>query len=76
MLAKATSIAAACFTGLAGGAVVFVLSRQVLATDLLWKSVAGFAAAAALLVAGVIAENMCRIPPSDEDRDREARENA
>jgi len=72
-LAKATGIAAAVFVGLMGGAVIFVASRPVVATDLLWQSVAGFAASAALLVAAIVAENMCRIPPRDED-DHEARE--
>ncbi len=76
VLAKATSIAAACFAGLMGGVVVFVATRPVIPTDLLWKSVAGLAATAALLIAGLVAENMCRIPPTDEDRDHEARETA
>lgn len=74
VLAKAASISAAGFAGLIGGAIVFIASRPVVPTDLLWKSVAGLAAAAALLIAGLVAEHMCRIPPSDEDRDREARE--
>lgn len=65
-LAKATAIAAAGLAGLHGGALVFVATRPVIVDDLLWRSIAGLAASAALLIAGIVAEGMCRIPPSDE----------
>jgi len=67
VLAKTASIAAAGFAGLFGGALVFVATRPVVVDDLLWKSIAGLAASAALLVAGLVAESMCRIPPGGDD---------
>lgn len=66
VLAKAVAIAAAGLAGLFGGALAFVATRPVVVDDLLWKSIAGLAASAALLAAGLIAEGMCRIPPRDE----------
>jgi len=66
-LAKSAGIAGAGFAGLFGGALVFVLTRPVVVDDLAWKSVAGLAASAALLLAGLVAEGMCRIPPRDEE---------
>ena len=72
VLAKAASITAAGLAGLSGGALAFVATRPVIADDLLWKSVAGLAASAALVVGGLVAEAMCRIPPPDEqDRGRD-----
>lgn len=67
VLAKSVGISAAGLAGLLGGALVFVATRPVVVDDLLWKSIASFGASAALLVAGIIAEGMCRIPPGDED---------
>ncbi len=71
-LAKAASLSAAVFAGLIGGVLVFVATRPVVSDDQLWKSVAGLAASAALLIGGLVAENMCRVPPpADEHRDDE-----
>ncbi|HWL01557.1 MAG TPA: DUF3180 family protein [Microbacteriaceae bacterium] len=67
VLAKSASIAAAGLAGLFGGALVFIATRPVIVDDLMWKSIAGLAASAALLVAGIVAEGMCRIPPRDDD---------
>ncbi len=67
VLAKSAGIAAAGLAGLFAGALAFVGTRPVVVDDLLWKSVAGLAASAALLVGGIVAEGMCRIPPPDED---------
>lgn len=67
VLAKSASIAAAGLAGLFGGALAFIATRPVVVDDLLWKSIAGLAASAALLAAGVVAEGMCRIPPRDDD---------
>jgi len=67
VLAKSAGIAAAGLAGLFGGALVFIATRPVVVDDLLWKSIAGLAASAALLVAGIVGEGMCRIPPRDED---------
>ncbi len=66
VLAKTVSIAAAGLAGLFGGALAFIATRPVVVDDLLWKSIAGLAASAALLVGGIVAEGMCRIPPPDE----------
>jgi len=71
VLSKAASLAAAIFAGLMGGALVFVATRPVVSTDMLWKSIAGLAASAALLIAGLVAENMCRVPPGAGDDEHE-----
>jgi len=67
LLAKAASLAAALFVGLFGSAFVFVLTRQVVSNDQSWKTAVSLVAAIALLAAALVAENMCRIPPRDED---------
>lgn len=73
VLAKSAGIAAAGLAGLFGGALVFISTRPVVVDDLMWKAIAGLAASAALLVAGIVAEGMCRIPPRDEE-ERDASE--
>lgn len=67
VLAKTSALAAAGLVGLFGGALVFITTRPVVVDDLVWRTVAALAASAALLVAGIVAEGMCRIPPRDED---------
>ena len=67
VLAKTAGVAAAGLAGLFGGALAFISTRPVVVDELLWQSIAGLAASAALLVTGIIAEGMCRIPPRDED---------
>ncbi len=70
VLAKASSLGAALLTGAGLGIAGYLLTRSVLpgvsAVVLAFAMAAG---AALLLVASLIAEHMCAIPPDDEGRD-------
>lgn len=70
VLAKASSLGAALLTGAGLGIAGYLLTRSVLpgvsAVVLAFAMAAG---AALLLVASLVAEHMCAIPPDDEGRD-------
>jgi len=69
MLAKASSLSGALLGGGALGIVGYLVSRSVQpATTSVAAAIATGVAAIALLVAGLIAEHMCRIPPEDQDK--------
>ena len=68
VLAKAAAITGAILVGVAGGVLAFLLTRPVLGVGSLWLAVLAAAASAAVLAGGLVAENMCRIPP-DRDED-------
>lgn len=68
--AKASSLAGSVIGGAAVSVVVFVLTRPVIAEALLPLSIAGLVGAAVLLVAGLIAESWCVLPPDDRDAQR------
>jgi len=63
VLAKAASITGAILTGAGAGVLAFLLTRPVIAVGSVWPAVLAAIAAVAVLAAGLIAENMCRIPP-------------
>ena len=69
MLAKASSLGGALLTGAGIAVAAYLLSRSVLpgvgSVVLAFASAAG---AAILLVAGLVAEHMCTIPPDDDRR--------
>jgi len=66
MLAKASSLVGAFLGGAAVGFLVDLLARPVdVAADLVLRVVAALVAAAILLVAGLVAEFLCRVPPDD-----------
>lgn len=67
VLAKAASLTAALLTGGMLGLLLFLVTRAVVADATLWPAVVGVAGSAALLIAGIVAEGMCRIPPGGED---------
>ena len=67
VLAKASSLTGAVLAGVGCGVVGYLLSRSVLPqASSIWM--AGFAAAGALIlmVAGLVAEFLCTIPPDDD----------
>jgi len=66
VLAKAASITAAALSGAMLAILVFLVTRPVIGSAL-WPAILGAVASAALLAAGVIAENMCRLPPPPDD---------
>lgn len=68
LLAKASSLSGAIFGGLAGGVLAFLLSRGVgVALGSLVPTVVAVVGGVGLLVAGVVAERMCTVPPDDGD---------
>ena len=67
LLAKAASITGAILAGGALGILAFLLTRPVLGVGSIGPAVLAAVAAVAVLVGGLIAENMCRIPPDDDD---------
>jgi uncharacterized membrane protein YidH (DUF202 family) len=71
LLAKASSLSGALLTGFGLGVVVFLLTRPVPAVGSVAQATATAIGAILLLVGGLIAEQMCRVPPDDEDRDDE-----
>ena len=70
LLAKASSLAGALFGGAAAGIMLFVLTRSVLpALGSVALSVAAAVCAVLLLIAGLVAEKMCTLPPQDDEPD-------
>lgn len=68
MLAKASSLGGAILAGASAGALVYLYSRPVTpAAGLAGLVIASVAGALVLLVCGLVAESMCRIPPEDLD---------
>lgn len=61
MLAKATAIAGALFTGWHLGAVAVQASQPVIA-DSIWMNVAGLIGSILMAVAGLITERICKVP--------------
>jgi hypothetical protein len=70
VLAKASSLAGSLLGGAAVAVMLFVLTRSVLpALGSVALTVAATVCAALLLIAGLIAEKMCRLPPQDDTPD-------
>lgn len=65
--AKASSLAGSVLAGGSAGVLVFVLTRPVIAQGLLPESIAGVVGAVVLLVAGLVAESWCLLPPDSRD---------
>ena len=67
LLAKASSLAGAMVTGLAGAILVFLLTRSVLpAVGSVSMAFVTAVGAVVLLVGGLVAEKMCTLPPEDD----------
>ena len=70
VLAKASSLTGSLLAGAAVAVMVFVLTRSVLpALGSVRLTVAASVCAVLLLVAGLIAEKMCTLPPQDDSSD-------
>ena len=69
VLAKACSIAGALLAGVAVGFLVDLLLRASPTGDTLARILVCFAGGVLLLVGGLVAEYLCRVPPRDEDDD-------
>lgn len=70
MLAKASALTGALLSGVGAGMLVYLLSRSVVpGVGSVASAALGLVGAIALLVCGLVAEHMCRIPPRDEDDD-------
>ena len=68
VLAKASSLVGALLLGASGGVLVYLLSRPVVPSlGSVWQDVATIVGALVLLVAGLVAEHLCTIPPTDDD---------
>lgn len=68
VLSKASSLAGSLLTGGGIGILVYLLTRTVLPpNNTIWLAVALTIGAVILLVAGLIAEHLCTIPPSDSN---------
>ncbi|AMM19584.1 hypothetical protein AX769_04815 [Frondihabitans sp. PAMC 28766] len=70
LIAKASSIAGAIFGGGMGGLLVYMLSRPVpISAGSIVPTIIGVVGGVALMVAGLVAEYMCTVPPEDDTRD-------
>ncbi|WP_430592045.1 DUF3180 domain-containing protein [Humidisolicoccus flavus] len=67
VLAKASSIVGSLFLGAAGGFVLYFSTRVVVPGEPLTLSIVAAAASLVLIVAGLIAESWCVVPPDDEN---------
>ncbi|MEN2736410.1 DUF3180 domain-containing protein [Microbacterium sp. X-17] len=73
VLAKACSLSGALLTGAGAGILIYILTRDVLpASNAVLLTALGTAGAVILLVAGLVAEFFCTLPPDDKDDDPEA----
>jgi hypothetical protein len=69
VLAKASSIAGSLLLGATASILGYLLSRAVVAAvGSIFTTGAAVVGAAILLVCGLVAENMCSLPPDDEDK--------
>ena len=69
ILAKASSIAGSLLFGATGAIVIYLLTRTVVAAvGSIFASSAAVVGSVVLLACGLVAENMCSLPPDDEDR--------
>lgn len=69
ILAKASSIAGSLLLGATSATVGYLLTRAVIATvGSIFTSGAAVVGSVVLLVCGLVAENMCSLPPDDEDK--------
>jgi hypothetical protein len=68
VLAKASSLAGSLVTGVGLSILLFLSTRSVLAVGSVLMAVATLVGAVVLLVAGLIAEHLCSIPPDDDDK--------
>lgn len=71
VLAKACSLAGALLTGGGIGILTYQITRSVLpSAGSLWLAGAASFGALVLLVAGLVAEHLCALPPSDDEEEK------
>jgi hypothetical protein len=70
MLAKACAVTGALIAGVGFGVLAYLLTRSVIGVGSVTQAIATIIGAGVLLAGGLLAEHMCRIPPSDDDNDR------
>ena len=66
-LAQSAALAGAVVFGAIGGIIAFTVTRPYIAADALPSSIAGLVASVVLVVCALIAEWLCRVPPTDAD---------
>ncbi|AMB57575.1 DUF3180 domain-containing protein [Microterricola viridarii] len=72
VLAKASSLSGALLGGVGLGLLLYLFSRQAVpAAAVLWMAIATAAGGIVLLIAGLIAEHFCTLPPDDTAPDTE-----
>lgn len=69
VLAKSSALAGALLAGVAAGTVTYLLSRAVVTGGPTVTGVATLVAAVVLLIAALVAEHWCTLPPRDDDPD-------
>lgn len=74
MLAKACAVTGALIVGVAIGVLFFLLTRTVVGVGSVTQAIAAIIGAGVLLAGGLVAEFMCRVPPSDDDDDTPGKE--
>lgn len=68
LIAKASAVAGALLGGAAAGLVAELLIRPVSAVSALWAGVAMLVGGVLLMVAGLVAESWCVVPPDDDEQ--------
>ncbi|RQP11723.1 MAG: DUF3180 domain-containing protein [Microbacteriaceae bacterium] len=68
LIAKASAVAGALLGGAAVGLVAELLIRPVSAVSALWAGVAMLVGGVLLMVAGLVAESWCVVPPDDDEQ--------
>ncbi|MFZ4504908.1 MAG: DUF3180 domain-containing protein [Microbacteriaceae bacterium] len=66
-LAQSAALSGAVVFGAIGGIIAFTVTRPVLAEDALPSATAGLIASIVLVVCALIAEWLCRVPPTDPE---------
>lgn len=66
-LAQSAALSGAVVFGAIGGIIAFTVTRPYIAADALPSSIAGLVASVVLVVCALIAEWLCRVPPTDAD---------
>lgn len=74
VLAKASAISGALLAGGAAGFAAYLLSRSVTPVGSIGFFISMFAGAIVLMVCGLVAEHMCKLPPDDENQDKKPAE--
>lgn len=71
VLAKASAIAGALLAGAAAGFAAYLLSRAITPVGSIGFFISMFVGAAVLMVCGLVAEHMCKLPPDDAEENQD-----